>query len=118
MAKMSERMKDLFKKVPTAVFATTDSNGMPNAVPVGAKRIIDSETILISDQFLNKTLANIKANPKAAVTYWEGREDISSRAQLLLRPRERDMKIPRNGLKSWATEPDFHSNRKEPLFSG
>ena len=24
--------------------------------------------------FLNKTLANLKANPKVAVTYWEGHE--------------------------------------------
>ena len=74
MAKMTERMKELFKKVPSVIFATADVDGTPNAVPVGAKRIIDAETILISDQFLNKTLANIKENPRVAITYWEGRE--------------------------------------------
>jgi len=74
MAKMTERMMELFKKVPTVILATTTEDGMPNAVPVGAKRIIDAETILISDQFLNKTLANIKKNPRVAITYWEGRE--------------------------------------------
>lgn len=74
MAKMTERMIEIFKKVPTAILATATGDGTPNAVPVGAKIIIDDETILISDQFFGKTLANIKANPKVAVTYWEGNE--------------------------------------------
>lgn len=71
---MTERMKELFTNVPTAVLATATGDGTPNAVPVGAKKIIDDETILISDQFLGKTLANMKANPKVAVTFWEGHE--------------------------------------------
>ena len=74
MAKMTERMMEVFTKVPTAVLATATADGTPNAVPVGAKKIIDDETILISDQFFGKTLANIKANPKVALTYWEGHE--------------------------------------------
>ncbi|MFH0994591.1 MAG: pyridoxamine 5'-phosphate oxidase family protein [Pseudomonadota bacterium] len=74
MAQMTERMKELFDKVRPVVLSTASIDGTPNAVPVGAKKIIDDETILISDQFFNKTLANMKANPKVAVTYWEGRE--------------------------------------------
>jgi predicted pyridoxine 5'-phosphate oxidase superfamily flavin-nucleotide-binding protein len=67
-------MQELFNKVNTVVFATASADGIPNVVPVGAKRIIDDETILISDQFFDKTLRNIKTNPKVALTYWEGRE--------------------------------------------
>jgi len=74
MAKMTERMMEIFNKVPTAILATATADGTPNAVPVGAKKIIDDETILISDQFFGKTLANIKSNPKVAITYWEGHE--------------------------------------------
>ncbi len=74
MAQMTERMRKLFETVPAAVLATATPDGMPNAVPVGAKKIIDDETVLISDQFLNKTLANLKANPKVAVSFWEGHE--------------------------------------------
>ena len=74
MAAMNERMKELFQKVPAAILATATSDGAPNAVPVGAKKIIDDETVLISDQFLNKTLANMQANPRVAVTFWEGHE--------------------------------------------
>lgn len=71
---MTNRMKELFEKVPTVIMATAALDGTPNAVPVGAKKIIDDETILISDQYLNKTLANMKENPKIAVSFWEGRE--------------------------------------------
>jgi predicted pyridoxine 5'-phosphate oxidase superfamily flavin-nucleotide-binding protein len=74
MAQMTERMKELFKKVRPVVLSTASIDGIPNAVPVGSKKIIDDETILISDQFLNKTLANMKANPQVALTFWEGRE--------------------------------------------
>ena len=74
MAKMTERMKKLFETVPAAVLSTATTDGQPNAVPVGAKKVIDDETILISDQFFNKTLANLKANPQAAVSFWEGHE--------------------------------------------
>ena len=74
MAQMTERIQTLFAKVPTVVLCTATADGTPNAVPVGAKKIIDTETILISDQFLNKTLANMQSNPRVAVTFWEGHE--------------------------------------------
>ena len=74
MAQMTQRMQELFNTVRTAILSTATADGTPNAVPVGAKKIIDSETILISDQFFNKTLANMKANPQVAVTFWEGHE--------------------------------------------
>eukprot|EP01008_Symbiontida_sp_HLA12_P002743 NODE_676_length_805_cov_1.841642_g668_i0.p1 GENE.NODE_676_length_805_cov_1.841642_g668_i0~~NODE_676_length_805_cov_1.841642_g668_i0.p1 ORF type:complete len:137 (+),score=38.28 NODE_676_length_805_cov_1.841642_g668_i0:105-515(+) len=74
MAKMTERMKELFDKVGVAALGTSTPDGVPNVVPVGAKKIIDDETVLISDQFLNKTLANMKSNPHVSLTYWEGHE--------------------------------------------
>lgn len=74
MAQMTERMQALFNTVRTVVLSTATADGTPNAVPVGAKKIIDSETILISDQFFNKTLENMRANPQVAITFWEGHE--------------------------------------------
>jgi len=84
MAKMTERMKELFEKVPTAVLATATPDGIPNAVPVGAKKIIDDGTILISDQFFNKTLANLKANAQVAVTFWEGHEGYQLKGTVII----------------------------------
>lgn len=74
MAEMTASMQELFNKVRTVVLSTATGDGVPNAVPVDAKKIIDSETILISDQFFGKTLANMKANPRVSVMYWQGQE--------------------------------------------
>jgi predicted pyridoxine 5'-phosphate oxidase superfamily flavin-nucleotide-binding protein len=84
MAKMTDRMMEIFKKVPTAILATATNDGTPNAVPVGAKKVIDDETILISDQFFNKTLANLKTNPKVAVSYWEGHEGYQLKGTVII----------------------------------
>jgi hypothetical protein len=74
MAEMTKHMKELFDKVPIVVLTTATQDGAPNGVPIGSKKILDDNTLLFSDQFMNKTLANLKANPKVAVTFWEGTE--------------------------------------------
>ncbi|KJS32870.1 MAG: flavin-nucleotide-binding protein [Desulfatitalea sp. BRH_c12] len=84
MAQMTGRMQELFNKVTTVVLSTATADGMPNTVPVGAKRIIDAETILISDQFFNKTLANLKSNPRVAVTFWEGHEGYQFKGSVVI----------------------------------
>ncbi|MBA3035486.1 MAG: flavin-nucleotide-binding protein [Desulfobacterium sp.] len=84
MAKMTERMKELFEKVGAAALATSTPDGTPNVVPVGAKKIIDDETVLISDQFFNKTLANMKSNPQVSITYWEGHEGYQLKGKVTI----------------------------------
>jgi predicted pyridoxine 5'-phosphate oxidase superfamily flavin-nucleotide-binding protein len=74
MAKMNARMKEVFEKQETVVLATSAKNGAPNVVPITAKKILDDETILVSDQFFNKTLANLKENPQASITTWDNLE--------------------------------------------
>jgi len=71
MAKLNQRMKEIFEKQKPIVLATATKDGIPNVVPVGMKKIIDDETILISDQYLNKTRKNIEANPRVAITVWD-----------------------------------------------
>lgn len=39
-------------------------------VPIGAFKLLDDETLLISDQFFQKTLKNLKENPKIALSFW------------------------------------------------
>ncbi len=71
MAALNERMKEIFAKQGIFVLGTADLSGIPNVVPVGAIKILDDETILVSDQYFNKTLNNLRANPKAAISFWE-----------------------------------------------
>ncbi len=74
MAVMSQEVKDLFEKVPTLVFATASEDAQPNACIVGMKFVIDDETLYLSDQFFNKTLDNVKRNPRVSVVFWEGHD--------------------------------------------
>jgi predicted pyridoxine 5'-phosphate oxidase superfamily flavin-nucleotide-binding protein len=71
MASLNERMKEIFAKQGVLVLGTADLNGIPNVVPVGAVRILDDETIVVSDQYFYKTLRNLKENPRVAISFWE-----------------------------------------------
>ncbi|ABS54815.1 pyridoxamine 5'-phosphate oxidase-related, FMN-binding [Methanoregula boonei 6A8] len=70
MAKLTAEIKESLAATKTAYFATAAKDGTPNAVPIGAYKLLDDETILVSDQYFNKTLANIKENPRVALTFW------------------------------------------------
>ena len=70
MAKIPQEAQDLFNQVKDVVFSTATKDGQPNSCIVGMKKIIDDETVYLSDQFFKKTLANIKENDKAAVVFW------------------------------------------------
>jgi len=70
MVALSSEVKESLEGTKIVFFATASKNGIPNAVPVGAFKLLDDATLLISDQFFNKTLANMKENPHAAVTWW------------------------------------------------
>jgi len=74
MARLSARMKEIFEKRNNIVLATASKAGTPNVVVVAAKKILDDETILISDQYFSKTLANMKENPQVALTFWDKAE--------------------------------------------
>ena len=84
MASLNERMKEIFAKQRIFVLGTADLNGVPNVVPVGSVKILDDETILVSDQYFHKTLDNLRENPKVALSFWEMSEgyQIKGRAKI------------------------------------
>ena len=74
MTVMPEEVQKLFKEVKDVVFTTASPDAQPNSCIVGMKAIIDDETVYLSDQFFKKTLANVQANPKVAIVFWQGTE--------------------------------------------
>ena len=70
MACMPQDCIDMINSAYAAAFSTC-SSGMPNVVPVSMKQAMDPETVMVSDQYMSKTLANLKANPKAALSVWD-----------------------------------------------
>ncbi|MBR5259115.1 MAG: pyridoxamine 5'-phosphate oxidase family protein [Eggerthellaceae bacterium] len=74
MAVMSKEVQDLLTNVKGIAFATANADGQPNCCVVGMKKVVDAETVYLSDQFFNKTLANVKENQKVSLMFWEGHD--------------------------------------------
>ena len=70
MVKLTSEIKDSLTGTRIVFLATSSKDCTPNAVPIGAFKVLDDETLLISDQFFNKTLKNMKENPKAVISWW------------------------------------------------
>ena len=50
--------------------ATASADGWPNVVPIGFVELVDDGTIWLADNFMLKTLANVKENPKMSIYVW------------------------------------------------
>jgi uncharacterized protein len=70
MVKLTDEMKESLTGTKLVFLATSSKKSTPNVVPIGAFKLLDDETLLISDQFFNKTLQNMKENPQAAISWW------------------------------------------------
>ena len=70
MVKLTAEMKEAFSKMKIFPVATAAKDGTPNVVPIGIVELTGDDTIWITDNFMNKTLDNLKANPKIAIYIW------------------------------------------------
>jgi uncharacterized protein len=70
MVKLNEDIKTAFLKVKVFPVATASKDGIPNVVPMGFCKLMDDETIWIADNFMLKSLANLKENPNIAIYIW------------------------------------------------
>lgn len=68
--KIPAKIKKFFEGIPYVAFSTADKDSNPNVVAVGAKKIINDDTILVIDTFFNKTKRNILQNQKVAFAVW------------------------------------------------
>ena len=70
MVKLTDEVKESLAGTKLVYLATSSQDRVPNVVPIAAFKIRDDGTVLISDQFFNKTLQNMKDNPKIALSWW------------------------------------------------
>jgi predicted pyridoxine 5'-phosphate oxidase superfamily flavin-nucleotide-binding protein len=70
MVKLTEEMKAAFSSVRVFPVATASKDGIPNVVPIGFCMLVGDDTIWIADNFMKKSLANLRENPKAAIYVW------------------------------------------------
>ncbi len=84
MVKVTEEIKESLKSTRVAFLATSSKDGVPNVAPIAAFKFLDDETLLISDQFFLKTLANLKENPKIALAWWGEKDGFQIKADITL----------------------------------
>ena len=66
MAKLPEAVRKAIDKQDVFSIATCSSDGIPNVVYVSWLKVIDEDTVLIADNYFDKTHSNILSNPKIA----------------------------------------------------
>ena len=66
MSNLTGEMKAMFER-QLAVVATASRDGTPNAGPKGSMHVVDDETLAYAEGRGEKTLRNLKENPKVAV---------------------------------------------------
>lgn len=62
---MTEEMMEVIEK-ERAYVATSSKDGVPNVVPIGFIKPLDTKTVLIADSYMVKSRANLDENPKIA----------------------------------------------------
>ena len=69
MVKLTDQIMASPAGTDTLFLVTSSKEGIPNVVPIGAFKLIDDDTLLISDQYFLKTLRNLKENPAIALSW-------------------------------------------------
>jgi predicted pyridoxine 5'-phosphate oxidase superfamily flavin-nucleotide-binding protein len=66
----TQEIKDKIEKATMAV-ATVDKEGKPHNIAIMFAKVKENQ-IVITDNFMKKTIENIKNNPKVSLVFWEG----------------------------------------------
>ncbi len=70
MITLADDMKKLLNETDIWVLATSDTFGMPNAVPIYYKKVLEDGRLMLVDNFLKKSYKNIMANPNVSISVW------------------------------------------------
>ncbi|HNT29470.1 MAG TPA: pyridoxamine 5'-phosphate oxidase family protein [bacterium] len=69
--RIPSQVKKLFEQQALVAFATAGSDGNPNVVPIYWKTILDDETILLLDNYMNMSKDNLSANAYVCISVWD-----------------------------------------------
>jgi predicted pyridoxine 5'-phosphate oxidase superfamily flavin-nucleotide-binding protein len=71
MALINDEMKDVASKARIFAVATSSLDGEPNVVAITFAKVLSDDEFLLMDNFMEKTEANLKANPRVAISCWD-----------------------------------------------
>ena len=68
---MNKEVQDAMEQQKIFPFATASKDGVPNVVPIGFLFEGKDGNIWVVDNYMDKTLKNVRENPKASFYIWE-----------------------------------------------
>ncbi|MFC1869267.1 pyridoxamine 5'-phosphate oxidase family protein [Thermodesulfobacteriota bacterium] len=71
MALITDEMKEVVANAVLPMVGTCSRDAKPNVVPIHFTKVISENEILLMDNYMNKTRANIDANPYVAISVWD-----------------------------------------------
>ncbi|MDD1679752.1 MAG: pyridoxamine 5'-phosphate oxidase family protein [Methanomicrobiales archaeon] len=71
MVKLNDEMKSVFAKIKIFPVATASKDGIPNVTPIAFVQLVADDTIWIGDNYMVKTLANVRENPHIAIYVYD-----------------------------------------------
>lgn len=71
MVALSGEIKEVFGKAKVMPMATASKSGVPNVAPMASIRLVADDTIWIMDNYMQKTLENLKENPVVALYFYD-----------------------------------------------
>lgn len=70
MIKITAEQKKLVENNPMAL-ATVMPDGRPNVIGVASVKVVDEDKLLVTDNFMNQTIKDIKNNPNVVLVVWD-----------------------------------------------
>jgi len=70
MVKMPQEVRETLEKQWPHPLATASADGKPNVVYIGILNVLDDETLVLADNYFNKTAINLESNPWASIVCW------------------------------------------------
>ncbi len=71
MVLITEEMRAVFEKIKVFSVGTASEDGTPNVAPIATVQFTAGDEVWIGDNYMKKTLANVRANPRVAMYAWD-----------------------------------------------
>ena len=71
MVLINEEMRAVFEKIKVFSVGTAAQDGTPNVAPIATVQFTGGDEVWVGDNYMKKTLANVRANPRMAIYAWD-----------------------------------------------
>lgn len=71
MVLINDEMRAVFEKIKVFSVGTAAQDGTPNVAPIAFVLFTGGDEVWVGDNYMKKTLANVRANPRMAIYAWD-----------------------------------------------